>query len=141
MELTKKIKQTFKDRISVDTDNFQPTIFILNKDDLLNIVKILKDDVQFNFKLLADLTAVDYEEHIEVVYHLMSFDTGQILRVKVKLERGNPEIKSLCAIWKAACDQEREAYDMLGINFLNHPNLKRILCPDDFEGHPLRKDF
>lgn len=141
MDLIENIKNTFKNKVSIESDRFQPTICILEKEDLLDIVKVLKDDVQFNLKLLADLTAVDYEDYIEMVYHFMSFDTGEMLKVKVKLKRENPEIHSLSGIWKAARDQEREVYDLLGVNFINHPNLKRILCPEDFEGHPLRKDF
>lgn len=109
--------------------------------ELLQVMTNLKERHKYNF--LADLTAVDYpdENQIEVVYHLMAVPEAKELRVKVRVEREQPEVPSLTALWPAANVQEREAYDLMGVNFVGHPNLKRILCPDDLVGHPLRKDF
>lgn len=134
-----KIKEMFGEKISVAEGSLQPTI-IVSREDLLEIMKGLKNG-ELNFKLLVDLTAVDYEEHMEIVYHLMNLDNSELLRIKTKVKRENPEVDSLSELFKAAVVQEREAYDMLGIKFVGHPNLERILCPEDFEGHPLRKDF
>ncbi|MCG0277212.1 MAG: NADH-quinone oxidoreductase subunit C [Thermanaeromonas sp.] len=108
---------------------------------LVEVMQVLKEDYGFNF--LADLTGVDVpaEEAIILVYHLMSVPSARETRVKVKLPRSEPRAPSLVSLWPAAEVQEREAFDLLGIIFEGHPNLKRILCPDDFEGHPLRKDF
>lgn len=108
---------------------------------LVDVMQVLKEDYGFNF--LADLTGVDVpaEEAIILVYHLMSVPTARETRVKVKLPRGEPRAPSLVALWPAAEVQEKEAFDLLGIIFEGHPNLKRILCPEDFPGHPLRKDF
>lgn len=81
------------------------------------------------------------EERIEVNYMLTSFRKNQDLFLKVKLDRNNPQVESICDVWAAANFQERETYDMVGVTFLNHPDHRRILCPDDWEGFPLRKDY
>lgn len=108
---------------------------------LLAVMKNLKEQQCFNF--LAALTAVDYQadKQIEVVYHLMRLPEVKELRIKARVDREQPEVPSLTALWPAANVQEREAYDLMGVVFVGHPDLKRILCPDDMAGHPLRKDF
>lgn len=117
-----------------------PTL-VVPADQLLALMEELKQRRGFNF--LSDLTAVDFkaEDRIEMVYHLLAVPGGEALRVKVNLSRHGAEVPSLTSLWPAADVQEREAYDLMGVVFKGHPNLKRILCPDDFEGHPLRKDF
>ncbi|OIQ59851.1 NADH-quinone oxidoreductase subunit 5 [Moorella thermoacetica] len=114
---------------------------VVPADQLLALMAELKEKRGFNF--LADLTAVDYPEdkRIEMVYHLLSVPGMAEIRVKVNLDRQQPEVPSLTALWPAANVQEREAFDLMGVKFPGHPDLKRILCPDDFAGHPLRKDF
>lgn len=114
---------------------------VVPADRLLALMTELKEKRGFNF--LADLTAVDYpeDERIEMVYHLLSVPGMAEIRVKVSLDRQHPEVPSLTALWPAANVQEREAFDLMGVKFPGHPGLKRILCPDDFAGHPLRKDF
>ena len=121
----------------------------------------LRDDERLNFDHLNDLCGVDYfqpdpkkaakfghEPHIEVVYHLSSIDLKHTITLKVKLPRWKngqsgqlPEVDSVADIWAIADWHEREAYDLMGIRFLGHPNLRRILCPEDWIGHPLRKDY
>jgi NADH-quinone oxidoreductase subunit C len=117
------------------------SVLVVPAHQLLAVMTELKEKHGLNF--LADLTAVDYpkEGRMEVVYHLMAVPKAVELRVKVNLERQHPEVASLTAIWPAADVQERETFDLLGVIFKGHPSLKRILCPDDFAGHPLRKDF
>ncbi|MDI6813355.1 MAG: NADH-quinone oxidoreductase subunit C [Desulfitobacteriaceae bacterium] len=90
---------------------------------------------------LHDLTAVDLGNHFEVVYQLSSLRGPQILRVKGIVDRENPVIDSVTRIWQGANFLEREAYDMFGIEFKGHPNLRRIYLWDEFEGYPLRKDY
>ncbi|AHF07567.1 NADH-quinone oxidoreductase subunit C [Desulfitobacterium metallireducens] len=90
---------------------------------------------------LHDLGGVDGGDHFEVVYHLTSWNGPQKLRVKAILDHENPVIDSVTRIWAGANFMEREAYDMFGIQFKGHPNLKRIYMWDDFEGFPLRKDY
>jgi NADH-quinone oxidoreductase subunit C len=106
----------------------------------LNIfLDVIKKVKEYGFDFLVDLTAVE-EDRLSCIYHFMSLTTHELIRIKVKLDE-KLEISSLTEYWLAANVQEREVYDLFGINFIGHPDLKRILCPDDFIGHPLRKDF
>ena len=102
-------------------------------------IDVIKKVKQYGFDFLVDLTAIE-DDVLSCVYHFMSLTTHELIRIKVKLNE-KLEIPSLTKYWLAANVQEREAYDLFGINFIGHPDLKRILCPDDFVGHPLRKDF
>ncbi|MFW2488094.1 NADH-quinone oxidoreductase subunit C [Clostridium chromiireducens] len=102
-------------------------------------LEVIKKIKQYGFDFLADLTAIE-EDGLSCVYHFISLTTNELIRVKVKLDE-KLEIPSLTKYWLAANVQEREVYDLFGIKFIGHPDLKRILCPDDFVGHPLRKDF
>lgn len=93
------------------------------------------------FNYLANLTAVDYRDRFELVYHIYSMPDNRKLVVKADLDHDHPVAPSAFTIWPTADWQERELFDLMGIRFDGHPNLKRILLPDEFEGHPLRKDF
>ncbi len=110
-------------------------------DEMLPLVTHLKN--HHNYSYLADITAVDLidEKQMEIIYHLMTVPEAEILRIKVRVGREQPQVPTLTALWPAANVQEREVFDLMGVNFSCHPNLERILCPDDFVGHPLRKDF
>lgn len=112
-------------------------------DRIVEICKLLKEDPECNFDMLVDITGIHYLEReysYEVVYHLLSLSRRRRLRLRVRLgEEG--EIDTVSGIWRAANWHEREAFDLVGIRFHGHPDLRRILMPDDFEGHPLRKDF
>jgi NADH-quinone oxidoreductase subunit C len=96
-----------------------------------------------SFRVLQVVSGTDFKEYIEVAYMLATFDSANVqdLILKVKLDRNNPEVDSVCGLWPAANFQERETYDMMGVNFKNHPDLRRILCPEDWTGFPLRKDY
>ncbi len=121
------------------------------RDSLLEVFALLKQDKELHFDMLISVTAVDYldssfvprsqEGRFEVVYHLLSLEHLHRLRVKVSLPEEDPSIESLCGLWPGANFMEREAFDMLGIVFKNHPDLRRILMYDEFQGHPLRKDY
>ncbi|MBT3980961.1 MAG: NADH-quinone oxidoreductase subunit C [Bacteriovoracaceae bacterium] len=111
---------------------------------IFDVSKTLRDEK--DFKVLQVITGTDYldDKTIEVSYILATFDpqnSEDDLILKVKLDRENPELDSVVDVWKSADYQERECYDMLGVNFRNHPNLIRILCCYDWEGFPLRKDY
>lgn len=97
------------------------------------------------FALLSDVTSHDCNQGADprfyVVYHLLNFDTPERLRVKVGLPEKKPVVASVTPIWPGANFLEREVYDLMGIEFAGHPNLKRIMLPEEWEGHPLRKDF
>lgn len=123
------------------------TTLIVDKDRIADVCRSLKDS--FGFTFLADLTAVDYLEvktpRYEVVYHVHRFgpeiDENLRLRLKAELDGGSPEIDSVTPVWSGADWLEREVYDMFGIVFRGHPDLRRILMPEDYEPFPLRKDF
>ena len=106
--------------------------------------RVLRDDPALAFDLLVDVTAVDYlgrAPRFEVVYHLYALTHGHRLRVKIPVDEADPVVPSLTALWKAANWLEREVWDMFGIGFDGHPDLRRILMYPEFQGHPLRKDY
>ncbi|NCO36481.1 MAG: NADH-quinone oxidoreductase subunit C [Armatimonadetes bacterium] len=115
-------------------------------DSLLPIMQFLRETPELSFETLMDLTAVDYlkmgkSPRFEVVYHLYSLTHNHRLRVKVPLPEDLPEVDSLTSLWKIADWYEREVWDMFGIKFRGHPDLRRLLMYEEFEGHPLRKDY
>ncbi|USK84987.1 NADH-quinone oxidoreductase subunit C [Peribacillus asahii] len=105
----------------------------------MDIAQVLKQHLHFDF--LAELHGTDFETHMEVYVYLCSLQNGQSVVLKVKLDRDNPIISSLVPLWKGADWPECETYDLLGIQFSGHPNLKRILLGEDWIGYPLRKDY
>jgi NADH-quinone oxidoreductase subunit C len=109
---------------------------------IVEVCRFLKD--QRVFVRLSSVTAVDWtpaEPRFEVVYHLHSLERNERLRLKCRVGGDNPEIDSVTGVWRGADWYEREVFDLFGVGFRNHPNLKRILMPEDWEGHPLRKDY
>lgn len=111
---------------------------------IIPVLKLLSDAESTRFKALADVTAVDWlpaEPRYEVVYSLLSYERHERLRVKVKVSGNDPYVESVTILWPGASPFEREIFDLFGIRFLGHPDLRRILLPDDWEGHPLRKDY
>ena len=112
----------------------------VKKDRIVEIMTFLRDDQKFNY--LADETAVHWPkvEEFELVYILYSFEKNEYLRVKSRIKEWEP-IESVVSVWTTADWLEREVYDMFGVQYANHPNLKRILLPEDWVGFPLRKDY
>ncbi len=135
-ELNKKFGQCAE----IFEDNTNQSIKV-KPDKLVDIMLELRDNPNYDFKVLMNLNSVDYPENFTVVYHLNSLTHLHKLTVKVELDKADPQVPSITSVWKAANVQEREAYDLMGIVFTGHPNLKRILLVDEFVGHPLRKDF
>lgn len=105
------------------------------------VMELLRSHEELAFDYMSELHATDFVTHMEVYVHLFSYGKKQSVAVKVKLDREAPQVESVTALWKGADWPEREAYDLLGIVFKGHPNLSRILMPDDWIGHPLRKDY
>ena len=101
----------------------------------------LRSTSDFNFDYLFCVTCVDWKTHLTMVFHLTSTSYRHMIVVKSKLDRNNPEIETVCDIWRTAEFHEREQYEMFGVKFLNHPDLRRLILEDDFKGFPLRKDF
>jgi NADH-quinone oxidoreductase subunit C len=123
-----------------ERDNHMPVVII--KSDLWGETALLfkiHEELQCNY--LRNVSGVDQETHLEVVYHLLSLSSKKDYCVKVKADREQPSIPSVAAIWPTANWNEREVYDLLGIHFSDHPDLRRIMMPDDWVGHPLRKDY
>jgi len=113
----------------------------LDRAALLDTVAFLRDDEETSFDFLNCLFAIDYADRIEVLYILHSYRFNEQLTLKVKLDREKPEVESLCSIHPGAGFHEREAFDLFGVKFLSHPDLRRILMPDEWEGYPMRKDY
>jgi NADH-quinone oxidoreductase subunit C len=120
------------------------TSLTVDCDAIVSLCEFLRDEEALAFDFLSDLCGVDRHPatpRFEVVYHLFSLRHGHRLRVKVSLGGEDPVIDSVVSVWETADWHERECFDLFGIRFRNHPDLRRILLPEDFEGHPLRKDF
>jgi NADH-quinone oxidoreductase subunit C len=112
---------------------------------LVEVMRFLRDDEATAFEMLMDLTAVDLlgraEPRFEVVYHLYSVARGHRLRVKARVPEPEPRVASVTPVWPGANWMEREVWDLYGIRFEGHPDLRRLLLYEEFEGHPLRKDY
>src|SRR5512146_127827 len=132
--------------LSVEADTARSEVSIrVAADHLIELATFLHDAPDASFNHLTDICSVDYPEdqqRFEVVYHLHSLPHRRRLRLKARVSEDNPSIASVTGIWKGAEFLEREVYDMMGITFSGHPDLRRILMPEDYaEGYPLRKDF
>jgi len=117
---------------------------IADKNDVIEIAKVLKNDNELAYDSMLDMVSVDRfkkENRYEVIANLFSNKFRQRLFLKIKLDSKNPEMQTLTSVWKSANWYEREAFDMMGIRFVGHPDLRRIYMSDDFEHYPLRKDF
>lgn len=99
----------------------------------------LRSDRKMDF--LFCVTGIDWKTHLTMVYHLRSTQTDETLVIKIQLDRNNPEVETVSDIWRTAEFHEREAFEMFGVQFANHPDLRKLILPDDFEGFPMRKDF
>ncbi|MEV5116098.1 NADH-quinone oxidoreductase subunit C [Peribacillus frigoritolerans] len=128
--------ENYINRLSKDV----PTL-VANPDTYFSIAKFLRYDERLDFSYLSELHGTDFESHMEIYVHLHSFKMNQSVALKVKLDRDTPVIPSLVPLWSGANWPECEAYDLLGINFYEHPDLKRILLGEDWKGYPLRKDY
>ena len=113
----------------------------ISNENTLDIFNYLK--IEQKYELLSSVTSVDRISHFEVVYHLTSLQKNESLVIKINCGEGriDPKVKSVISVWRGAELQEREIYDLMGIMFEGHPNMKRLLLWENFEGHPLRKDF
>lgn len=139
-----KLKQRFDNTI-LDVATFRDdTTVTVRREDILAVNRFLRDEVELRYNYLVDLCGVDNlgsEPRFMLVYHLYSYRRNERIRIKAGVPEEDCTIASMTPLWKGANWLEREAYDMFGIKFEGHPNLVRILNTDDFDGHPLRKDF
>jgi len=117
---------------------------VVPRERLRGAAEFLRSDPELQFTFLSDVTGVDrfpQEPRFELNYHLLSLDRRERLRMKVRLSGADPVAESVAPVWPTANWHEREIFDLLGVRFEGHPDLRRILMPEDWEGHPLRKDY
>ncbi len=137
-EIAEKIKGKFPESVIETTDQAA----LIKSETLLEVTDYLKTNPELDFNLLVDITSVDYFDYFELIYRLTSLKNNTSLVLKVRCyDRENPEVPSLTGIWKGADFMEREIFDLMGIRFTGHPNMKRIFMWEGFKGHPLRKDY
>ena len=124
-------------------DRGEMTIYV-DRANIREACVLLREDAACSFNYLSDITCVDWypaEPRFEVVYHLLSIPNKERIRLKVRLNSGSPAVESLTSVWPGANFFEREVFDLFGVRFNGHPYLRRMLMPEDWEGHPLRKDY
>jgi NADH-quinone oxidoreductase subunit C len=124
-------------------DRDETSIYI-ERSALREVCVLLRDDASCPFNFLSDVTCVDWypsQPRFEVIYHLFSIPKKERLRLKVRLSGEAPAIESVTSVWPSANYFEREVFDLFGVRFTGHPYLRRLLMPEDWEGHPLRKDY
>ncbi|HEX5167652.1 MAG TPA: NADH-quinone oxidoreductase subunit C [Cyclobacteriaceae bacterium] len=137
------VKSVARSEVKEDL-NLTPKGIVILPDDLVDICKVLHENPSSYFDMLSCVTGIDNGVEagtMEVIYNLYSIPFNHHFTIRVVVPRDNPEVHTVSHIWKTADWHEREAYDLLGINFINHSDLRRILLPADWEGHPLRKDY
>lgn len=145
LQIAEKIKEIFPEEV-LDIREFRGQVTVtLKKERILDVCRYLHDEPDLFFDYLRDVCGADYlgkkEKRFEVVYHLYSIKHRHAVRIKAEVAGDKPAIDSVMPIWTGANWHEREAYDMYGIVFKGHPDLRRVLLPEDWEGYPLRKDY
>lgn len=139
----KKLKERFPEDIKDIYEAFDLYTVVVDKDKIAEVCHFLRDDPKLRFNYLSDVCGVDYfpkDPRFEVVYHLYSIPFKYRIRLKCRINEGE-RVPTVVGIWKTANWHERETYDMYGIVFEGHPDLRRIYLSEEFEGHPLRKDY
>lgn len=148
LQIAKLIEEKFADQVLGTVEHAGQVGVSVKKDKIREICLYLRDDPSIRMDHLADLTAVDYSTYpgdtgprFEVVYNMISTVHCHRIRLKVRLTNENPQIATVSSLWNTANWHERETYDLMGITFEGHPDLRRILLAEDWEGHPLRKEY
>ena len=146
-QLKSNIDLAFKGKLLCNTTNVSEygLTYVLNQSDSLEIFSKLHSGDKFSFDMLIDITAVHWQEKqescFEIVYHLLSLEFLHRLCLKIYIPEDNPRLPSVQSIWESAGILEREVWDMFGVKFKGHDNLRRVLLYEEFVGHPLRKDY
>lgn len=142
--LVKRLKENFSEAIGDASEFIGQLSIYVDRERIVAVCDFLKRDEKTPFDYLSDLTCVHYPDRVaapfEIVYNLFSISTNERVRLKVKTSE-DADVDSVTGVWPAANWLEREVYDLFGIRFANHPDLRRLLLPPDWEGHPMRKDF
>jgi NADH-quinone oxidoreductase subunit C len=138
----REVGQRVEERFPGGVVDVAPGWVVVAAEKLVEVATFLRDDAEMDFAFLIGVVGVDRLDHFEVVYHLQSLRHNQMMVLKTRaLEHGSPEVPSLAPVWRGAELQEREVYDLMGIRFAGHPDLRRVFLWDGFPGHPLRKDW
>ncbi|MEJ5304630.1 MAG: NADH-quinone oxidoreductase subunit C [Ignavibacteria bacterium] len=143
-KIESKLREKFPQAILEVNDFRGDLTFLVDKNSIVEICKFLKEDEELAFDLLVDLCGVDRakrKDRFEVVYHITSLKNKYRIRLKVRVDEKDCVVDSVTSVYPTANWHERETYDMFGITFRNHPDLRRMYMPEEFEYHPLRKDF
>ncbi len=147
-EIAQKIQEKFPTEFIAANEFRNDWTVVVKPDRIVEIARFLRDEPELAFDHLSDIFSVDYPdrsvsggERFEVVYQLNSIQKRHRLRLKTGLREDPCEIEAVYPVWKAAGFLEREVYDLMGVRFRNHPDLRRIFLPEDFDGHPLRKEY
>jgi NADH-quinone oxidoreductase subunit C len=142
-EIYERVAQEFPGVVSGFNGEALDPYFTVNSAPIKEVCICLRDDPNLNFEVLSDLTALDFpkENKIQVVYHLHSYSLRHQIVLKVDLSREEPRIVTMETVWKVANWLEREVFDLFGVVFEGHSDLRRIMLPEDWQGHPLRKDY
>ena len=141
-QVVEKLKAKFGALVLAEAEHRGETTVTVERGEIVNICTFLRDECGYD--LLSDLCGVDYlgrTPRFEVVYNLYNISAKARLRVKVLVEEKDTRVDTVSGVWSTANWHERECWDLMGISFNNHPDLRRILMPADWEGHPLRKDY
>lgn len=141
LSIYQRLSERFPDKVLETIDRKPDPFIVIDASSLIELARFLHDDPDCAMDCLSNETGVDYKDRIEVVYHLFSYKHRHGCIFKVKLPRDNPAVATVEEIWHAANWMEREIFDLLGVTFEGHSDLRRILMPEDWPGHPLRKDF
>ena len=142
-EIHERLKAKFGDDVGPLSEPKVDAFAVVKAERIVEICRHLKTTPGLDFDYLEDVTAIDWPKRnvIEVVYIAISLKHRHIIKLKVEADRANPVVPSIVGVWKAANWLEREVYDLFGVTFTGHPDLRRIMLPDDWVGHPLRKDY
>ena len=140
----RRLIEVMPDAVTATHAHLGDATALVDAGQIQQVLRFLRDDADCEFEMLSDLCAVDYlgeEPRFEVVYHLYSIDKNHRVRVKARVPEERCEIDTACDIWPSANWMEREVWDLYGVHFKGHPDLRRLLLYEEFEGHPLRKDY
>lgn len=140
-EIYARVKERFGDHVLEIADKKPDGWMVVEPAAIVEVCRFLKEDPETMMECLSNESGVDYKDRIEVVYHLFSYRYRHTAVLKVKLPRDNPSIATVEGLWNSANWMEREIFDLLGVNFEGHSDLRRVLLPEDWFGYPLRKDY
>jgi NADH-quinone oxidoreductase subunit C len=141
LQIYGRLREHFGDRVLETVEKKPDPFVVIDPAALVGISRYLRDDPELAMDCLSNESGVDYKDRLEVVYHVFSYRHRHGAVLKVRLPRENPRVATVEGIWNSANWMEREIFDLLGVTFDGHSDLRRILMPEDWPGHPLRKDF